>query len=78
MEALRANQSAEKRRNRKLNTVWAHMGGRALNPQKPGKPVRKDTAKATGHPVGTVSNLSDETSAGWQQELLSGDVGQGN
>jgi DNA invertase Pin-like site-specific DNA recombinase len=37
MEALRANQSAEKRRNRRLNTVWAHMGGRALNPQKPGK-----------------------------------------
>ena len=42
--------------------VWAHMGGRALNPQKPGKPNWEDTAKATGHPVGTVSNLSDETS----------------
>ena len=39
-----------------------HMGGRALNPQKPGKPNWEGTAKATGHPVGTVSNLSDETS----------------
>ena len=39
-----------------------HMAGRALNPQKPGKPKKEDTAKATGHPVGTVSNLSDETS----------------
>jgi hypothetical protein len=39
-----------------------HMGGRALNPQKPGKPNWEDTAKATGHPVGTVSNFSDETS----------------
>ena len=58
--------------------VWAHMGGRALNPQKPGKPNWEDTAKATGHPVGTVSNLSDETSAGWQQEPLSVDFGEGN
>ena len=38
----------------KLMGVWAHMGGRVLNPQKPGKPNWEDTAKAPGHPVGTV------------------------
>ena len=60
--------------------VWAQMGGRALNPQKPGKPsyFGRTRPRLPGHPVGTVSNLSDETSARWQQEPLSGDFGQRN